>query len=512
MKIGLSWKLFGVLLLNAAVIVGVMAAASHLSVSRNFEDYVREFDKERFEAVVEVLETEYAEVQNWGVIGPSPKRWLRGLGFSPPMMQHELFQPVLPSSERIINPEWVALGKGGMSEHQMMRRPRLNRQQNQRSRERPGLSQPRVGEGARDILILLDVNKNRIWGPQNNAEPVFMQALKYEGQVVGWLGMVTPSSFGKSRHSHFLDQQQRMLKIFAAVAVFTAAVIAFLLSRYLLLPVRKLAEGTRSIADRRFETRVDIRSSDEFGQLASDFNAMAETLDSFEQQRKQWISDISHELGTPLSVLRGEIEAMQDGIRKPGPERLVSLHAEVLHLTRIVNDLKLLSRTEAGQLNLNKVKAEPGKLLCQTLEQYSERLAERGISIQNQLLDQKANPVMIDPDRFRQVFVNLLENVARYVSAPGTLTVSSKSDSEKIVLILEDSGPGVSAEALPHLFDRFYRTDLSRNRDTGGSGLGLAICKNLIEAHGASIHAENVLPQGLRIVITIATTSDSNHQ
>ena len=242
---------------------------------------------------------------------------------------------------------------------------------------------------------------NRLWGPKIYREPVFMQVLKFEGQVDGWLGMVTADPLEQSRHSHFLEQQQRMLKIFAVVAVLTAAVIAFLLSRYLLRPVRKLAEGTKAIAERRFETRVDIRSSDVFGQLAADHNVLAETFDSFEQQRREWISDIYHELGTPLSVLRGEIEAMQDGIRKPGPERLVSHHAEVLHLSRIVDDLKLLSHSEAGQLKLNKIVIDPTELLSQTLEQYTDRLAERGINIQNLLQDQKANTVLIDPDRFR---------------------------------------------------------------------------------------------------------------
>jgi two-component system sensor histidine kinase BaeS len=284
--------------------------------------------------------------------------------------------------------------------------------------------------------------------------------------------------------------------------------IAFLLSRYLLRPVRKLTEGTLAIAERRFDTRVKIDTSDEFGQLATDFNAMAKTLDSFEQQRQQWISDISHELGTPLSVLRGEIEAMQDGIRKPNPERFESLHAEVLYLARIVDDLKLLSRVEAGQLNLCKVELDPVKLLQQALEQYADRLAERGITIQNKLPQQSGKTAMVDPDRLRQVFLNLLENVVRYVNSPATLTAQSKNTEDSLTLILEDSGQGVTEEALTNLFDRFYRTDFSRNRETGGSGLGLAICKNLIETHGGSIHAESVEPHGLRIVIKIDTAVD----
>ena len=199
-------------------------------------------------------------------------------------------------------------------------------------------------------------------------KPDLFEALRHQGQIVGRLGMVTKGTMEQSRHAHFLAQQQRMLITLAVGAVLTSALIAFLLSRYLLRPVRILAEGTHAIAERRFDTRVKINSYDEFGQFASDFNAMAETLDSFEKQRQQWISDISHELGTPLSVLRGEIEAMQDGIRQPNPERFESLHAEVLHLARIVDDLKLLSRAEAGQLNLCKVVLDPVKLLQQTLE------------------------------------------------------------------------------------------------------------------------------------------------
>ena len=509
MKIGLNWKLFGVLLLNAALIVGVMAGAMHLSVSRNFEEYVREFNRERFEAVVGVLEAEYAESQGWKVMRHSPQHWLRGLGFRPPSMPFELFKPEFPYPDMINSSEWIFLGQGVMQEHQMMRCMLPLRKQNQVPQIRPTLTYSANKGGDRDILILLDAEQNQLWGPELKRKPDLFEALRHQGQIVGRLGMVTKGTMEQSRHAHFLAQQQRMLITLAVGAVLTSALIAFLLSRYLLRPVRILAEGTHAIAERRFDTRVKINSYDEFGQFASDFNAMAETLDSFEKQRQQWISDISHELGTPLSVLRGEIEAMQDGIRQPNPERFESLHAEVLHLARIVDDLKLLSRAEVGQLNLCKVEPDPVKLLQQTLEQFTDRLEERGISIQNLLPEQSVKSAMVDPDRLRQVFVNLLENVARYVNDSGILTVRSFCDPDSLTLILEDSGQGVPDEALSNLFDRFYRTDLSRNRETGGNGLGLAICKNLIEAHGGSIHAESVEPHGLRIVITIKTVADT---
>ena len=162
MKIGLNWKLFGVLLLNAALIVGVMAGAMHLSVSRNFEEYVREFNRERFEAVVGVLEAEYAESQGWKVMRHSPQHWLRGLGFRPPSMPFELFKPEFPYPDMINSSEWIFLGQGVMQEHQMMRCMLPLRKQNQVPQICPTLTYSANKGGDRDILILLDAEQNQL--------------------------------------------------------------------------------------------------------------------------------------------------------------------------------------------------------------------------------------------------------------------------------------------------------------------------------------------------------------
>ncbi len=330
-----------------------------------------------------------------------------------------------------------------------------------------------------------------------------METMHYQGQTIGRLGMYIPDAMPNPRDQLFLSTLNRMLWIVAGLMVGLAVLFSLGLSWYLLRPVRRLTEGTHALAERRFETRVSITTTDELGQLARDFNSMAETLEQFEQQRKQWLSDISHELGTPLSVMRGEIEALQDGVRIPSAERLASLHAEVMQLNRIVEDLKLLNRAESGRLDMQEFPFNPVRLLNDTLAQYEERFSAREITITNKLDLYGDRNVLGDQDRLRQVFANLLGNVLRYVDCPGNLTVQSKLEAGKITLIFSDSGPGVPEKMLPHLFDRFFRVDNSRNRSTGGSGLGLAICKNLIEAHKGEIHASRVSPQGLRINIQL---------
>jgi len=519
MKIGLSWKLFGVFLLNTALIVSIIASVAYFNITRNFENYVKEFEKDRFESILSIFEDEYSKNKNWNFIQYSQKKWFRGLGFIAPRIHPD---PQIQSSPHFKNFRRRPNKNEGMNSLEKRHKrknkindPSMSLKRDKQFKEKKLLQnfsekwrhyRPNLGRGIRreppNTLILLDENRNQLWGPKMNKNPDLLKAIYYQGKVVGWLGMFRFKSRDLSRQSHFLERQKRMLIILSIVSVLTSGVITFFLSRYLLRPVRKLTDGTKAISARHFEARVEINSSDEFGQLASDFNSMAEKLDSFEKQRQQWISDISHELGTPLAVLRGEIEAIQDGVRKFKTERLASLHAEVMHISRIVDDLKLINRAEAGDLSLSKVETDPIKLFSETLEQFKERLSKSGIKIDNSLPAQSVK-VMIDPDRFRQVFINLLENVVRYVHSPGTVKVRSNIDQVSINIYLEDSGPGVSAEELPYLFDRFYRTDLSRNRETGGSGLGLAICKNLIEAHGSSIHAESIEPKGLRIVIKI---------
>jgi two-component system sensor histidine kinase BaeS len=282
-----------------------------------------------------------------------------------------------------------------------------------------------------------------------------------------------------------------------------AFVVSVIFSRHLSSPVRRIAEGANAIRNRQFDKRIMVTSNDELGQLAEDFNAMAQTLQSYEGIRRQWLSDIAHELRTPLAVLRGEIEALQDGIREINSHTIDSLHAEVIALSKIVNDLSLIAKTESGIIEMEHTPVNPVQVLKDVLQRYKVRFDDRRISIQTDFNDSASLMTSGDADKLTQVFANIFENTLRYASSPGTLTVRSDVEKDFINISVEDIGQGVAEESLNKIFDRLYRTDRARSREKGGSGLGLSICKSIIEAHQGTIRAENAASGGLRIVMEL---------
>ncbi len=278
-----------------------------------------------------------------------------------------------------------------------------------------------------------------------------------------------------------------------------AGLVTFVLTRHLLAPVRELERGTKALALRRFDTRIGVSSHDELGRLAAGFNAMAKALERHQQTQQQWLVDISHELRTPLAVLLGEIEAMQDGIRSVTGQGLDSLHDEVLHLSRIVGDLRDLSMIEAGAFSCEFAPVNPVEILTETIDRYRMRLGLRNIRLDLQEPVGGAVQVLADSDRLKQLFSNLLENTLRYSDDRGVLKVSYGPDEEQFFVSFEDSGPGVPEKSLPFLFDRLYRVDSARTRENGGSGLGLSICKSIAESFGGRMEASNSSLGGLKI-------------
>lgn len=299
-----------------------------------------------------------------------------------------------------------------------------------------------------------------------------------------------------TRDYRYLD-----MAIFLCNILILAAVVSFILSKHLLTPIRQLTIGTKALTSLEFETTINVRTGDELGQLASDFNVMAQTLKRYEQMRKQWISDISHELRTPLSILRGEIEAIQDGIREANRETMDSLCSEVVYISKIVDDLHQLSLAETRALHFKNELVNPVHVLRDTLRFFHARLLSQQITVQDNLMSTDNIGILGDADRLTQLFSNLTENTLRYARSPGTLKIWDIHTKTRLALYFEDSGPGVPEESLERLFDRLYRVDKSRSRAKGGSGLGLAICRNIVETQGGEIRATNAPCGGLRIEI-----------
>ena len=239
---------------------------------------------------------------------------------------------------------------------------------------------------------------------------------------------------------------------------------------------------------------------------------MAQELEQNDRKRRQMLSDISHELRTPLTVIRGEIEALQDGIRQAGPEALQSLHAEVLRLNQLVEDLHQLMLADAGELPCHMASTRLGAAILPVLKRYRGRAAAAGLALEWQLPTPDLQ-VKADPGRIGQVLVNLLENSVRYTDQGGAVRVALSRVGSDAVLTVDDSAPGVPDGANRLLFERLYRVDAARQRADcaahggGGSGLGLAICKALVVAHGGTIEALASRLGGLQVRITLQLDS-----
>jgi two-component system, OmpR family, sensor histidine kinase BaeS len=247
---------------------------------------------------------------------------------------------------------------------------------------------------------------------------------------------------------------------------------------------------------------VPVTSGDELGRLASDFNALALTLEKNEQARRSWLADISHELRTPLAILRGEIEALEDGLRQPTPEAIRSLHGEVMRLGRLVDDLQQLALSDLGALTYRKEELDLVPLLAAVIDSYRPELVRNGLQLHVEL-PRLPVTVFADGERLRQLFANLLDNALKYTDGDGQVEVRLAEEGGQAKIDICDSAPTVAAQELERLFERFYRVEGSRNRASGGAGLGLAICRNIVEAHDGSISARESSLGGLWLEISL---------
>jgi two-component system sensor histidine kinase BaeS len=271
-------------------------------------------------------------------------------------------------------------------------------------------------------------------------------------------------------------------------------------------PMRQLARAAQGIAAGDLLQRVPA-SEDEVGQVARSFNTMAESLQRMEQQRQNMVADIAHELRTPLSVIQGNVEAMLDGVLPASPEELQSIHQETILLNRLIGDLRTLSLAEAGQLALDKQPIDLGEVVTRVAEKYRLRAEEQSIALSVQVAPNLPQ-VYADAGRIEQALVNLTENALRYGASDsgGRVTLGVRAVPSGVEVWVSDTGPGISPKELPHVFERFWRSEKSRSRQTGGSGIGLALVKQLIEAHGGRVSVESTPGHGATFRVMLPAT------
>jgi two-component system sensor histidine kinase BaeS len=358
----------------------------------------------------------------------------------------------------------------------------------------------------RDRLFLLAEDHSRIAGAETeDLDGITLEAIRVDGEVVGWIGFIPMGNVLPPDAEHFLDRQIRITLISLAVALSVAAALAFLLARNVSRPVRQLGDTVRDLSRGEYQARAKVGpgvgTQDEIGDLAAHVNQLADSLEQNRTARQRWMADIAHELRTPVAILKGEIEALADGVRQPDDRMSASLREEVDQLSVLIDDLQTLALSDIGALNIQKDTVELGDLVRQCSESFRDRLAAREILLDMQL--EEAGTIPADQTRLRQLLHNLLENCCRYVKPAGRVRVKLSRHQGLAELVIEDSGPGIAKEQMGRLFDRFYRVEGSRSRSSGGSGLGLSICKNIVEAHGGSIYAEHSEMGGLKIRILL---------
>jgi signal transduction histidine kinase len=310
-----------------------------------------------------------------------------------------------------------------------------------------------------------------------------------DGATVGYV-YFNPLVDAQTSITDYLASVTRSVWVGALIAIAIAFLVTLLLSRRILQPVEELTAAVRKMQKGDLSVRVKVADIDEVGQLSNSFNAMADSLAKQEQLRKNMVNDVAHELRTPLSNIRGYLEAARDGIVEPGPDWVNNLFDEALLLNRLIEDLQELAQADAGRISIELAAVNLGQVIQSTVDNLLPISQKLGLEMTCEIPADLPD-VTADPQRIGQVLRNLINNALDYTPASGRITIQARAEGAFIRVAVMDTGYGIASEHLPFLFERFYRADPSRSRSTGGAGLGLAIVKQLVQAQGGQVGVES---------------------
>lgn len=480
MTFSIRFKLFSTLLLATGSVVLCMYLLMLWSFDRGFLDYVNKQEQQKYQAFSQVLAKHWQENNSWKQLRRNRRTW-----------------DVL-LSQYIDSPDSDFKEEGPSESNNQTRGPRSFGPADDFQRPPP----PHKG-GSKPLL--LDKNKKILIGRAKNLMNIKFYEIVVKDEIVGFLGQFPQKKLADELDVLFVEQQSRAFMLSALMMVVICILAALPIAAHLVKPIRHLSRGTRRLISGRYKTVIPVTSNDELGQLSKNFNTLANTLKENEKARQQWIADISHELRTPLAILKGEIEAIQDGIRASTPQAIDSLHAEVEHLNHLINDLYELSMSDIGALNYQKSNIDVANVLQATLDSFQAEFENAGLTLIFNSKLKNSPRVLADATRLRQLFSNLLKNTLRYTDREGTLEVEISAKSDAINIQFKDSAPGVSEVEMGKLFERLYRVESSRNRATGGAGLGLSVCQNIVAAHEGTITAKASPYGGVWISISLST-------
>lgn len=464
----------------------------HRSFERGFIGYVNNLQGERLEYLAERLQSDFSNNGSWAFLSGEQTTWTE----------------YLSNNESPTNPS--AMPKRGASSQYQDNDKNQNSDKNQNN-NRGRRGDDRVSREARYLsrsLSLFDKDGDHVAGNtiQSDSGSVLTPLLN-EDVMVGQLRFQPFAELTESLDRSFAEQRKKSFLFIGAISILFTAFASWLFSTAFSSNIKKITTSANKMAGGDYGQRIKLTQRDEIGQLAESFNVLSKTLEENQTSRQRWIADISHELRTPLAVLRGELEALEDGVRDLTPEAITSLNGEVTQLNKLVGDLYELSLSDIGALNYQMFETTPATTLSTIFNNYRARFEKAKIESHLDVEDDNTS-IMADEARLTQLFTNLLENSIRYTDAGGKTQITCRVKNDHWEMQLQDSAPGVDEVHIPHLFERLYRTDDSRNRKTGGAGLGLAIVSEIVKAHDGSIEASPSELGGLNILLKLPLHHD----
>ncbi len=478
-------KLWLALFVTLVLSLGTLLALSFFSVKQQFLDYATHQILERLAPLEQEVLKIYQENQSLHAFQENPKRWQQ--------LRDATYRKYLSDQNR-------AIVVSGIRPQDWSEKESIEDQ-----------LQPNQRAFFQHI-VLFDESEHLIAGrPKENANYILRKILLND-KVIAHIGYVKPQVFLRSVDKLFVEQQVETFSILTALMILVAVIVTVFLSRWLVKPLTLLTNNADRVAGGDFSVRVHYSADDELGVLCQNFNKMAASLEKNEDLRKQWVADISHEMRTPLSVLKAQLEAMEDGIREPNKENIQLLQRNIDALATIINDLYELSLTDVGSLNLNKERFAIVPTLDDVIESFNEKFVQKNIAIEKRYSSDVNATLFADENRVRQLLSNLLENSYRYTDTDGRIIVNIQTDDNETTIVIEDSAPGVPEDALNRIYDRLYRVESSRSRETGGSGLGLSICQGIMHMHNGSIHSEHSTIGGLKQLIVFPNIREQHEQ
>lgn len=487
-----------------------LSAFTYHSTKKEFLRYVNHETVKKLNFLTQALEADFAYSQSFASFKNKPAKWKRLInrtfqpqfvsqtsnpdGLSRNSLQSTLQSPSQGSSQRISQSSSQGSSRG-----------------KQRIQAKPSPHQRQFMQR----LILTQSDKTHIVGKKAEHRRYTYVPIRHNQNIVGFVGYIKPTRFIRANDQRFIEKQITILSVTSLFLLVISVAAAFVVSHWLTTPIVELRKRVKRLTQGDFSKPLHVQSHDEIGALSQDINELAHTLETNETSRKRWVADISHEMRTPVAVLKAQIEAVQDGIRPPNAENMQLLHTKVQALNTLIDDLYMLSLSDAGALNYAKKSININTFYCQQAEHYNNQV------VNNQLINKEINlhfkactlPAEAclhgDEQKLKQLIENLIENAIRYTDAPGTITCECDIVGTMLELHINDSKPGVSDAQLDKIFERLYRTENSRSRETGGAGLGLAICKNIVQAHGGDITARHSKLGGIHTIVRLPVNNQT---